>query len=630
MFVPYLAPLEPVSVLLVIWAAILCALFSLSTIGLGCLVYKFRAQGDLSGNFGVALASGSAVLAISYFGVGLIFGFGMLGQTLLLIIETIGVVWFCRLFRLYKGPLIFSWPVTLSASIVALTVLLRVLQGFRYHSHGDPLYYHLVRSRFWLAQGRVVFPWDDPIQALAGTWEMFVGAGILWIGSGSDGGLALGQNVGQWLHAGVGFGGSALLLYSLSSRLFENHWIRAGAVVFSLCSPALVDMSHLAKNDWGVTLWALASLLILVRLAELEDNKRSSSRLLGLSGFLAGIAGSAKSPSLITVIPMFSIYLFWMLYRRESLASLCKCVLLLSIGFLTGFGPYALWLWYYTGNPVFPSLSHLFSPTVLGPSATANLSTLARTTQDSWLKLLELRIQEFTSQTPLHDLLFLSPIGVVYFALRREGLKAALFFVTTFGAILFALVSGQNLMIRIAGPLLVLQSLGVATLLAYLIVMIPIQRIWAPACFSVLVFFVHTSLPLYTFIQLAPSRFQTWPNAFSGHAYYELKTWILSNIQSGKSLFFETEGMNYYLSGYRFLHYPRTPSLDRAFSESTSSDDVFRALRSADADYAVLIDPGEQSVRHFGLHLKNYADTHPEQVVYRNPTDPKQIVLKIK
>jgi 4-amino-4-deoxy-L-arabinose transferase-like glycosyltransferase len=136
---------------------------------------------------------------------------------------------------------------------------------------------------------------------------------------------------------------------------------------FFISVPAVLRLSHWAYVDLGVTFYATASLLCLLRWRE----EKNGGRWLLLAALSAGFAVAAKPNGLVAWLLLFFL-LVWVSVRETEQGwekILSRCVLFALVGAL----PFLPWLaknWLQTGNPFFPLLASFF-PAKAGESGSA-------------------------------------------------------------------------------------------------------------------------------------------------------------------------------------------------------------------------------------------------------------------
>lgn len=222
--------------------------------------------------------------------------------------------------------------------------------SFTFDSMADPLWYHLVGPRLFTDSGKIYLPPEFPIALKSGLWEYLFIWGNMILGGPEGSGLIAGQTFGQWTHMFIGLTGSYFLLQKIFAYLFPKEGAAFICVLtlYAIFSTELMNVSHLAKNDWGAVLFALAGLLF-----ALEKKY-----------FWAGVFYGAAFTSKYTVAFSFLGFLFLVPKQFYSPRNILK--FLFSFGL--GISPICLRNLFLTGNPLFPTMNSFFHSPLLGPS----------------------------------------------------------------------------------------------------------------------------------------------------------------------------------------------------------------------------------------------------------------------
>lgn len=214
----------------------------------------------------------------------------------------------------------------------------------------DVFSYHLYSPWRWWVEGRIFFDPNYPHLFLASYWEhLYMWAFPLM---GSEGNSMLGALIfSQWVHAGIGFGGTFLAIFSIMKHLrIPSAWSIVAAIAGSTIFP-LLWTAWLAKNDFGALFWYLGSLYFLLRLRPV------------LAGLAAGMALAAKL-SIFFGLVFVPVVIFILWPARKAIRPFFLFVSALLAGALPLFLRNAL----TTGNPVFPLLQNVFGGAAVSES----------------------------------------------------------------------------------------------------------------------------------------------------------------------------------------------------------------------------------------------------------------------
>ena len=175
---------------------------------------------------------------------------------------------------------------------------------------------------------------------------------------------------------GLVHGLNAVLLYMLAMRTLDDRvaasrrsWIALGLAGAGILGGMALQLGGVLSQDLTVSLFVLASLVVLMRGSESGAGQQDDLLRIGGAGLLGGIAVGLKLTMLpfafglaagVAVLP-----LPWRI-RAIRIAALAAGGLL---GVFVCGGSWALVLWRETGNPIFPYLNDVFgSPLLLSES----------------------------------------------------------------------------------------------------------------------------------------------------------------------------------------------------------------------------------------------------------------------
>ena len=147
----------------------------------------------------------------------------------------------------------------------------------------------------------------------------------------------------------------ATLLLKFLRPYLRNAWLACAGVLL------LVLTEHLlfVVNNYMVDLLALPLLLEATRVALFADEKSTSRDAIRIAVFL-GASAAFKLTSLAFAAPIFLVYAY-NVSRAAPRQQLVRNFLLISCAFLLPLIPYTLYIYWQTGNPVFPLFNKLFS-----------------------------------------------------------------------------------------------------------------------------------------------------------------------------------------------------------------------------------------------------------------------------
>ena len=234
--------------------------------------------------------------------------------------------------------------------------------------HSDPLYYHLAAPKFWATQGRIILSEQHPSFSQSTLWEVLYGLSqIFLVGDPTQKNITT-QLVGQWLHLFWGHIASVALAAQLlkdfvcksAKSLPVSLYIFIAWICLSI--PSLEWTSSLAKNDYLVLAFILAALVEIGS----DTNAHSGHNMTRKgqyfrAGLFLGLAYSIKLFALWTAVA-FIILLPLETIGVLAVSSTWGVLLTYGAGFIAGIALIVGRNLYFTGNPLFPGLSHVFGP----------------------------------------------------------------------------------------------------------------------------------------------------------------------------------------------------------------------------------------------------------------------------
>jgi hypothetical protein len=603
-------------------------LFLAAALGFGTTIERAIARGDrqASGPFTpLGLAIGSAVLSLFMEFQSIFQALGPRTGAMNWIIILSGALLATRhawqgAEALFRRPNLRGWG--WMAIGPAYLVLLRVLEGFRLHGHGDALYYHLAGPARFFYQGGLFADLDYPQSLQSSSWENLYLWGLQLLAGDGGRGLTLVQCFGQWVHSAIGYGGCGWIVY---------RWLKQSGIDARLCSiGAMAALStgglswsaHLAKNDWGTAFWFLAGAFLM--LDAVGASGPVASRAAPRMGARLAVAGFLMGSGLIGK-PIYGVAFLGLLVAfGRPLASAGPGA---AAGWLAGAVlavlPIATRNMWLAGNPLFPwGQSWLPSP-LLGPSLARELATIGVTPLRSgavWMSLLQ-RLREALVSAPFMVLLPLAAfasVGMPRVTLRRWILAGALTLVT------FALVIPRFIEFRYLGPILIcaaaLSVTGLVPLAQWARDRIGTRAArWAagPLVAAWVWAFVFSVPPHHVFLQLIPPKWKPLNEQVVGHTNGRAKSWLRLNLSTGESTVLSGDNEVYYLVPHRFQVSSLSRSLDRAIENAIDGPTRLDAARSTGARF-ILHSPAIPDPRaDFRDALNAEAARQPESVVFR-------------
>lgn len=243
------------------------------------------------------------------------------------------------------------------ALFVCATLILAIVRALTPPIAWDAQLYHLEVGKFWIAQGRISAPPDNPLFSYPALVEsLYMGALLL-----------KGDTVAQLIHWGyfVLTLGTAFLL---ARRFFSRRvaWISLAVMA---AVPSFVLVATWAYADAALTFYATAALYCVIRGADLsevsrplasvggsvlpaneaEPHGRSRTAWFLLAGVLAGFALGVKYTAVVVPLALVVVIMMQGVNRGR-----LRDVLLLSIPAAIIASPWYLRNWFFQGNPVYP------------------------------------------------------------------------------------------------------------------------------------------------------------------------------------------------------------------------------------------------------------------------------------
>jgi 4-amino-4-deoxy-L-arabinose transferase-like glycosyltransferase len=288
-----------------------------------------------------------------------------------IVLSVISVPLLVRLFRWgrrCRPANLLPWPVGLYLGALALLTLLVALLP---PTDWDGLFYHLTGPKLYFQAGRIVDGVDIPHLSFPALMEML----FTWAM------LLRGDIAAKLLHACFGLL-LVGLVYLIARRCCgrKSAWL---AVLVLASMPMINTLAGWAYNDLALAFYQLASLYAIINYLLIKNDltKRStyvstqspihhlqfishnsSLSWLLLSAIFAGLAMGLKYTSFVTPLVVAAL-IGWDVIRSKSNPTRLAALKNLAIFALTAGLVAAPWYvknWFFSGNPVYPFLYHLF------------------------------------------------------------------------------------------------------------------------------------------------------------------------------------------------------------------------------------------------------------------------------
>lgn len=249
------------------------------------------------------------------------------------------------LYAFFVSMLHKSWWRLLLWLLILLALATEIVLGFLPPTARDELTHHLALPRLYVKAGRILEVPFAPYSYYPMLLDMLYTPWVRW---GWD-------SIPKLIHGLYGFL-TALLLYAYLSRRLSPVYGLLGFFVF-IFTPAILRLSTWAYVDLGMTFYATASLLCLLRWLEEREDKRWFI----LAGLSAGFAIATKPNGLLVFLLLFFVLLFLMASRvhRDGVGKVTSPLFLFAFLALVALSPWLLKNLAWTGNPLFPFFTGL-------------------------------------------------------------------------------------------------------------------------------------------------------------------------------------------------------------------------------------------------------------------------------
>jgi hypothetical protein len=238
-----------------------------------------------------------------------------------------------------------NWVGRILGLAILVILIAEIVLSFVPPTARDELTHHLAIPRLYARAGRIIEVPMAPYAYYPMLLDMLYTPWVYW---GYD-------SIPKMIHGLFAFL-TGLSLYAYLARRMNAVYGLLGFFFF-ISVPAVLRLSHWAYVDLGVTFYATASLLCLLRSRE----EKNGGRWLLLAALSAGFAVAAKPNGLVAWLLLFFL-LFWVSVRETEKGwgkIFAQCILFAVVSAL----PVLPWLaknWLQTGNPFFPLLASFF------------------------------------------------------------------------------------------------------------------------------------------------------------------------------------------------------------------------------------------------------------------------------
>ena len=300
--------------------------------------------------------------------------------------------------------------------LIVVILLVEVLLCLVPPTARDELTHHLAIPRLYAQAGRISEIPMAPYSYYPMLLDMLYTPWIYW---GYD-------FVPKFVHGLFGWL-TGLALYAYLSRRMNAVYGLLGFFFF-ISIPAVLRLSHWAYVDLGVTYYATASLLCIVRWYE----EKESRRWLILAALSAGFSVATKPNGWLAFLLLFLLFAFVLV--RQPGRGWVKMGSDLTLFAVLGCLPFLPWLvknWFQTGNPFFPLFGGFFASQTAGEASSAaayvSLGIFAKRELlygESWWQIAALPIRIFFSGQDDNPQYFdgvLSPILIVLLPWAFKG-----------------------------------------------------------------------------------------------------------------------------------------------------------------------------------------------------------------
>jgi hypothetical protein len=155
--------------------------------------------------------------------------------------------------------------------------------------------------------------------------------------------------------------------------------LRAAAVLIGASGAGFISLVGVTTNDLLYSIFILASLLVLLKIAEATDAPKAWIAF-ACAGLLAGLGSGMKFTAIIFV-PGLTLIALITAFERKTIAGVIAFGVAVLAGFFMAAGHHMLTLWEAFGSPVFPWLNQVFQSPYYDPVALRDTRFLPR---DLW------------------------------------------------------------------------------------------------------------------------------------------------------------------------------------------------------------------------------------------------------
>jgi len=241
--------------------------------------------------------------------------------------------------------------------LILLVLGAEIVLGFLPPTARDELTHHLAIPKLYVNAGRIYGIPFAPYSYYPMLLDMLYTPWVRW---GWD-------SVPKLIHGLYGFM-TGILIYAYLARRLNAIYGLMGFFLY-IFTPAILRLSNWAYVDLGLTFYATAALLCLLRWIEAREIRNPPSsirnfqfRWLILAGLSAGFAVATKPNGMLVFLLLFFVLAFLMArrVRRDGVGKVTSQIFLFALLALVALSPWLLKNLAWTGNPLFPFFTGFF------------------------------------------------------------------------------------------------------------------------------------------------------------------------------------------------------------------------------------------------------------------------------
>lgn len=220
---------------------------------------------------------------------------------------------------------------TILCTIIAVAFGGYIIAALAPPAEGDTLAYHFALPREFLDAGTLVFHPRAVDGAIPLVQHMTYAVAL---SLGGERIMTLWATSSNWL--------AAAAVFSMARAYMQRDWALAGACLL-LTVPAVIYSGSAGNVEVRGAAFVTTSVL-----AAIEARRQDNVRLSALAGFLAGLFAASKYTGLM-ILPLIGLVL---IFRRRWFAH----GITYACGAILAAGPFYGWIWWNSGDPIFPML----------------------------------------------------------------------------------------------------------------------------------------------------------------------------------------------------------------------------------------------------------------------------------